>query len=96
MGCKVGEKIIRWDSSKYSIELASREIYRYLCNKRKRTQSYFENELKSLISKGPLTKEELKYTNCRCLNQTTVKGRCVLGACVEIRVGGWTLSINVE
>ena len=35
MGCKVGEKIIRWDSSKYSTELASKEIYRYLCNKRK-------------------------------------------------------------
>ena len=96
MGCKVGEKIIRWDSTKYTTEVMSTEIYRYLCNKRKRTQSYFQNEVKRLISKGPLTNEELKYVKCGCLNKSEVKGECVLGACVEIRTNGWTVSINVE
>ena len=96
MGCKVGEKIIRWDSADYTIELMAREIYHHLCNKRNRRQTYFENEVKSLIDKGAPTTEELKYLNCTCLNQSIVKGNCVLGACVEIRTGGWTVSINIE
>ena len=96
MGCKVGEKIIIWDSTKYTTDVMSREIYPHLCDKRNRPRTYFENEVKSLIDKGPLTKEQLKYMKCNCLNQSQVKGECRLGACIVIRDGGWSVSINVE
>ena len=61
MGCKVGEKIIRWDSTKYTTHQMSLEIYGYLCNKKSRSISYFENEIKKLISNGPPCK------NCKSL-----------------------------
>ena len=95
MGCKVGESIITWDSTKYTTDIMSREIYNYLCDKRNRPRTYFENEVKSLIEKGPLTEEELKYFKCSCLNQSQIKGECRLGACIVIRNGGWSVSINV-
>lgn len=96
MGCKVGEKIIRWDSTKYSTRQMSLEIYGYLCNEKSRSISYFENEIKKLISNGPPSKKQLGYIKCDCLNKSEIKGVCKLGACVEIRTNGWTVSINIE
>ena len=95
MGCKVGESIIIWNSTKHTTEVMSREIYQYLCNKRNMPRTYFENEVKSVIEKGPPTQEELKYLKCGCLNQSEIKGRCVIGACVVVSVDGWSVRINV-
>jgi len=95
MGCNVGLKIITWSSNKYSTKMMSQEIYERLCNQRGRTVTYFENEVKRLILNGPPTKEQLGYIKCDCLNKSEVKGVCVLGACVEIRPDGWSVSINV-
>ena len=96
MGCKVGAKIISWSSEKYTTEQMSREIYSYLCNKRNRSVTYFENEVKRMISNGPPTRAELNYKKCDCLNKSQIKGVCKLGACVEIIPNGWTVTINVE
>tara|TARA_R110000765_G_scaffold424298_2_gene534843 strand:- start:652 stop:942 length:291 start_codon:yes stop_codon:yes gene_type:complete len=96
MGCNVGLKIVTWSSDRYTTKMMSQDIYASLCNKRGRTVTYFENEVKRLILNGPPTKEQLGYIKCDCLNKSEVKGVCVLGACVEISPGGWSVSINVS
>jgi len=96
MGCKVGEKIISWDNTKYTTTVMATEIHGYLCNEKSRSASYFENEIKRLISNGPPTKKELGYIKCDCINKSEIKGVCKLGACVEIRTNGWKVSINVS
>ena len=96
MGCKVGEKIIRWDSTNSTLDKMVTEIFGYLCNKRNRTKSYFKNEVRRLIENGAPTEEELKYIKCECINKSLVKGVCKMGACIEIdNDGGWLVSINI-
>jgi hypothetical protein len=96
MGCKVGEKILHWESSKDTLDQMAIEIQGYLCNKRNRPLGYFKNEVKKLISKGAFTTAESQYLKCECLNKSEVVGICKMGACIEIHTNGWKVSINVE
>ena len=97
MGCKVGEKILNWDSTKHTLDQMAVEIQGYLCNKRNRQLGYFKNEVKRLIANGKPTAAELKYIKCDCLNKSLVKGVCKMGACIEIYDGGkWKVSINID
>ena len=93
-----------WDNTRYTLSKACDELEKV----RGINSTTMKREVQALIDAGPtmpikgqrrrdITITPLpgkKKLNCKCLNPPG-RGVCVLGACVNITIGGWIITINI-